>query len=149
MPYDISQYSPTYGGVINSSGNVVNVADSIDANGFVRTAVSQVQSTATISNGGTTSNVITLTSQILVGLVIPSTYDGGNITLQGCATSNGTFVDIYDSNGNICTITIGGANRIVSLTSIFLQSVANVPYLKLKASNTVAADRNITILQKG
>lgn len=149
MPYDISQYTPTYGGVINSSGNVVNVGDSIDTTNNVKTTSSNTSTSATISSGQTVSGAITISGQSLVGLLIPSTWDGGNITIQGCDTVGGTYVDVYDSGGTIATVTVGGASRIVGLSGSILQSVANVPFLKLKAASVVGANRTIVVLSKG
>ena len=46
MPYNINDYSPTYGGIINSSGNVVNSGDTIDATSNVKVSVGQGQTSA-------------------------------------------------------------------------------------------------------
>lgn len=43
MPYDINSFSPTYGGVINSSGNVVNVGDTIDTANQTKVSVGKGQ----------------------------------------------------------------------------------------------------------
>lgn len=105
--------------------------------------------TAIISNGGTLSPTISLYGNDLVGLMIPASYDGGNITIQGSNAQDGTFVDVYDSNGNIVTATVGGASRIVGITGSFLQAVANIPFIKLKTATAVGADRSIIVLSKG
>lgn len=39
MPYTTGQYNPAFGGLINTSGNVVNVADAYDANGNLKVAI--------------------------------------------------------------------------------------------------------------
>lgn len=109
----------------------------------------EATASVTVSNGGTTSGEYYLNGNMLVGLLIPSTWDGGNITIQGSDVSGGTFVDIYDSVGSIVTVTVGGGSRIVSLTGNPLQAVANVPYIKLKTASAVSADRTIKILAKG
>lgn len=61
MPYDINQFSPGYGGTINSSGNVVNIADTLDeATGqFKPPAMKQFtfQSGATAIGDGTVQDV--------------------------------------------------------------------------------------------
>lgn len=150
MPYDINQFSPGYGGTINSNGDVVNIADSVDATS--KTVKSQPYNTTnsvTISSAGTVSGAITLGGQMLVGLLIPSTWDGGNITIQGCDTLGGTYVDVYDSTGTICTATVGGVSRIVGLSGSMLQAVANIPFIKLKSASAVAANRTIVVLAKG
>lgn len=109
----------------------------------------EATASVTVANGATTSGEYYLNGNMLVGLLIPSTWDGGNITVQGSDVSGGTYVDIYDSVGSIVTVTVGGASRIVSLTGNPLQAVANVPYIKLKTASAVGADRTIKILAKG
>lgn len=115
----------------------------------VANTVQSTTTTVTIATSGTTSGAIALNGNNLVGLLIPSTWDGGNITIQGCDTVSGTYVDVYDSNGSIATVTVGGASRIVGLTGSFMQAVANIPFIKLKTASAVAATRTIVILQKG
>lgn len=105
--------------------------------------------TIVIANGQTTSDFIPLYGNDLVGLQIPASWDGGNITIMGSYANDGTYVDVYDSNGNIVTVTVGGASRIVSLTGTFLQAVANIPFIKLKAASAVGANRTIYITSKG
>lgn len=36
MPYVTAQYNPSYGGMINTAGEVINIADSFDANGNLK-----------------------------------------------------------------------------------------------------------------
>lgn len=149
MPYDITQYNPAYGGTINSSGNVVNVADAINASGQQITTTANTSTSVSIATSGTTSGAITLAGQTLCGLIMPSTWDGGNITIMGCDTSGGTYVDVYDSYGSIVTLTVAGGSRLVGLSGSHLQAVANAPYIKLKAASAVAASRTIVVLTKG
>lgn len=123
----------------------------VDSNTNVKVAnTAQNKSTSvTIATSGTISGAITLNGNNLVGLLIPSTWDGGNITIMGCDTVGGTYVDIYDSNGNIATVTVGGVSRIVGLTGSIMQAVANVPFIQLKSASAVAATRSIVVLAKG
>lgn len=122
----------------------------VDANKNLKVATTAQSTsfTATIATSGTVSDAITLLGNNLVGLIMPSTWDGGNITIQACDTSGGTYVDVYDSNGNIATIT-GGASRMIGLTGSIMQAVANAPYIKLKCATAVAASRSIVVLSKG
>lgn len=39
MPYTTSQFSPAYGGLINSAGDVINTADAYDANNNLKVAI--------------------------------------------------------------------------------------------------------------
>ena len=106
-------------------------------------------SSVTISSGSTVSTQFNLDGNLLCGFVIPSGYDGGNITIQASDADGGTFYDIYDSNGTAVIVTIGGDNRIVNLVGNSLQAVASAPYIKLKSASTVGANRTIKVLAKG
>lgn len=76
MPYDISQFSPAYGGTINSSGNVVNVADLIDETtglmkpGSMKAMTFQTGATA-IGNG--TANDVSGYATLSIDVVISGT----------------------------------------------------------------------------
>jgi hypothetical protein len=116
-------------------------------------AIQNLQGTTTasvtISNGGTISGEVNKADNNLFGFVIPSTWDGGNITIQGCEVSGGTFLDVYDSYGNLITVTVAGSSRIIALTNNHLQAIAAIPYIKLKSASSVSADRIIKIIVKG
>lgn len=98
MPYDINQFSPGYGGTINSSGNVVNIADTLDeATGqFKPPAMKQFtfQSGATAIGNGTVADVsgyATLMLQVTISttatVVFEASLDGIN---YGGVSSNST-----------------------------------------------------------
>lgn len=106
-------------------------------------------SSVTVSSGSTVSTQFALEGNLLCGFVIPTGYDGGNITVQGSDASGGTFYDIYDSNGTVVTATVAGDSRIVNLVGNSLQAVASVPYIKIKTASAVGADRVIKVLAKG
>lgn len=105
-------------------------------------------SSVVIANGGTISGSYHLDGNLIFGLIIPTGWDGGNITIQGSDSESGTYYDVYDSNGAIVTATVA-ADRLVSLVGNHLQAVANIPYIKLKSASSVGADRTIKILAKG
>jgi hypothetical protein len=103
---------------------------------------------ATVANGGTTSDSIFMNGYLIGGIEVPSTWDGGNITIQVATSSGGTFYDAYDSTGNIVTVTVG-TSRYIGITGSFLQAVASAPYIRLKSASAVGADRTLNIAVKG
>lgn len=103
----------------------------------------------TILNGATTSEGIVMNGYMLGGLIIPTIWDGGNITIQVSDSLAGTYVDAYDSQGNIVTLTVSGGSRYIGITGTFLQAIASAPFIKLKSASSVAADRVITVAVKG
>ena len=100
MPYDISTYSPTFGGVINSSGNVVNVGDTVDGSGNVKVAV----------QGGITVN----TGDIEIGAV--ELKDGTTDTRAVVDSTYGLGVDVKRITGTVTTSISGTPNVTVTPT---------------------------------
>lgn len=83
MPYDINQFSPGYGGTINSSGNVVNIADTLDESTgqFKPPAMKQLtlQSGATAIGNGTPADIsgyATLIIQVTISAVATVAFEG-------------------------------------------------------------------------
>lgn len=105
--------------------------------------------TITIMNAGTVSGSVDLGDKQLVALSIPTSWDGGNLTLQASDTAGGTYLPVYDSSGAQVTIVVGGASRIVSLIGTQLQAVCSLRYVKVVAASAVAADRAIVVISKG
>lgn len=103
----------------------------------------------TLASGSTTSTVIGLSSTLITGFQFPSGYDGGNITFVGSDAEDGTFTSVYDSNGTEVSAAVSTGSIIVSLVGNALQGLANVPYIKIKTSNAVGADRTIKVMSKG
>ena len=100
MPYDTSAYSPTFGGVINSSGNVVNVGDTLDGSGNVKVAV----------QGGITVN----TGDIEIGAV--ELKDGTTDTRAVVDSTYGLAVDVKRINGTVTTSISGTPSVTVTPT---------------------------------
>lgn len=105
--------------------------------------------TLTIKSGQNVSDYADIGRCTMAAIVIPAGYAEGNITLQACDTSNGTYMDVYDSSGTIVTITAAGASRVISLTGTQFQAIAPLSFIKLKSATNAAADRAIPVLAKG
>ncbi|ANY67311.1 hypothetical protein BBD42_13125 [Paenibacillus sp. BIHB 4019] len=101
------------------------------------------------SGANTTSSYADIKNASLISFRIPAGYDGGAITIQASDIESGTFVDVYDSAGNLLTVPVGGADRVVSLTGAFLQAVSSLRFIKLKCASNVGANREIVLIGKG
>lgn len=85
--------------------------------------------TATVASGGTTSSEVDLgKGQQLVGIYVPSTFDGTTITLTAAPTAGGTHVAVQDGYGNAFTLTTT-ASRYVPIPNLAI--TAGVQYIKL------------------
>ncbi len=84
--------------------------------------------TATVASSGTTSEAIDLAGTDLVGIFVPSTFDGTTITLQASTAIDGTFVEVQDGEGSALTITTA-ASKFAPIPN--LATIAGIRYLKL------------------
>lgn len=90
--------------------------------------------TATVAVNGTTTDEIDLgRGQQLVGIFIPSTFDGTTLTITAAPESGGTFVTVQDGYGSTLTLTTT-ASRFVPIANISL--VAGLRYIKLVCGST-------------
>lgn len=88
--------------------------------------------TATVSASGTTTESIDLSGTKLIGIVVPSTFDGTEITLQG-SVDNSSFFDVYDAFGTEVAITTSASRLVVFTSNDFI----GLPqYIKLVCTST-------------
>lgn len=101
--------------------------------------------TATIASGGTTSGAVDLSGCTLVGLFIPSTFDGTTITITASTTLGGTYVTVQDGDGSSSAFTITTtASRYVPLDNLAIP--AGLVFIKLVAgSSQTTTDTVITL----
>lgn len=135
MPYDISQFSPGYGGTINSSGNVVNIADTLDeATGqFKPPAMKQYtfQSGATAVSDGTVADVSGYTS-LRVYVTIGSTSN----TVTGQGSDDGIT---YFTQVPITSSTSG-----ISASGTYIYNVSGFKFFRLRVSTYVSSSVTVT-----
>jgi hypothetical protein len=103
--------------------------------------------TWTIAQGATTSDAVDLADRVFAVLMLPSGYDGGNITLQVATTLTGTYADLYTVGGTPCVGTVVGTN--IAITGETLQALAGCRFVRLKCASAVAAQRSIVGVVKG
>lgn len=94
--------------------------------------------TATIADGGTTSEEIDLGGTQLVGIFVPSGFDGTTITLTAAPTKGGTHVAVQDGDGSSSSFTITtAASRYVPIAKLSI--VAGLRYVKFVAGTQTGA----------
>lgn len=98
----------------------------------------------TIANGVQVSSVIDQSSMTLIGVKVPSAFTGTTITFQMCDTSGGTYVDVYNSAGQV-SYTVA-PSRYVAINPADLQGCA---FLKIKSGTAEGAARTLTCSMKG
>lgn len=71
-----------------------------------------VNMTITTGEATTPTDGVDLIGMSLVGVFIPSTFDGTAITLTACNTQGGTYLPVYDKAGNAYTITTAASRYV-------------------------------------
>lgn len=137
MPYDINLFNPSYGGVINSSGNVVNVADTLDeATGqFKPPALKSytMQNAAGAIGAGTPANIKGY-SVLSIRVVITGT---ATVTFE--ASTDGTnYNSIY---GNTLS---GAVQNTTSSTGDFRFNIAGFEYFQARISSWTSGTVTVT-----
>lgn len=84
--------------------------------------------TCTVTSGNTTSGEVDLAGCQLVGIYVPSTFDGTSITLTAAPTAGGTHVTVQDGYGSTYTITTT-ASRYVPIPNLAI--TAGIVFLKM------------------
>ena len=111
--------------------------------------------TATIANGQSLSGEIDLAGYQMLAIRIPAAWDTANITFLGAraTTANGgTYVPVYDDAGLEVTVTVGGADRMITL-DINALKLASLQYIKLRSGTSgtpvnQTADRTLYLIGK-
>lgn len=103
--------------------------------------------TATIADSGTTSTEIDTEGYPVTGLILDSSFDGVALAIHASDVTGGTFVAIYDSDGNAISMVVA-ASHAIGLTGVDAQAVSAFRYLKFVADAQTGATV-ITVLSKG
>jgi hypothetical protein len=97
--------------------------------------------TITVASGGTTSAAFGVGDYIIAGLQTPSALTSTAITFTGSTEPSGTFVPVYDSDGNQVSLSVS-TSRGVGLSGSESDAVAAWPWLKLVCGSTELGDRS-------
>jgi len=88
-----------------------------------------------------TSEAVEAGGRELIGVVIPSDWDGGNLTFYGSVDGAATYQLITKEEGTSVLVTVTASRA--QMLSQTLPHIAGFEKIKLEASGTVAADRTV------
>lgn len=129
------------------------IIESADANDsayydVVRIVDYRTTTTATIASGGSLSGAIDLGNNVLCAIIMPSSWNTANITMQ--ASADGTnYFNVYDKDGTEYTIVAAASRYIV----VPVTQVAPIRYIKLRSGTSGTAvtqsnSRAITVVMR-
>lgn len=100
-----------------------------------------------IADSTTVSNSIDLENKTLVGIVVPSTFDGTTITFQ-VSHDDVTYQALYDDGGTAVSVTTA-ASRSVGMTAAKAEALAPWRYIKLVAGTVqTTTDTELLVVTK-
>lgn len=102
---------------------------------------------ATIASGGTTTDVIPLLGGVAAGIITPAALTSVTFTFTVCDTATGTFVPLYDSAGNLVSITVT-TSRAYGITGAEADALAPWAFIKIVGNAAEAAARTIVVVKK-
>lgn len=98
--------------------------------------------TATIANGQTTSDVINLSSCVLVGVYLPAVFTGVALTFLACNTAGGTFVSVRDGAGAAISKVVAQAQYITLDQNQF----RGINFLKIVSGSAEGGERLVVLM---
>ena len=102
----------------------------------------------TMASGARVTEAIRIGDAVLVGFSTPAALTNTSFTFKVCTTKDGTFLDLYDSAGNIVSITVT-TSRAYTLTANEADAIAPWGYLQFYgAVQNEAAARTIITTKK-
>lgn len=100
---------------------------------------------AAIANGGTTSQALLVAGGVITGIITPSALTSTAITFTACDTATGTFVPVYDSDGNQVSLAVA-VSRAIGLSGSEADALAPWPFIKLVCGSAEGGARTITVV---
>ena len=100
---------------------------------------------ATVLNTATLSNALLIDGVLVVGLVAPSAWDGGNVSFEG--SIDGTnYYTVLDQGGSAVLVTVT-ADRIHTFDGATISKFMGLTHVKcVAAASAVGADRTIDLI---
>ena len=96
--------------------------------------------TVTIANGATQSDSIDLDGLCLVGVFVPSGFDGTTLTFQ-TSLDDSTYVDVQDGAGNAYSVTVAASKYV----PVDPTKMVGVRYLKITSGTTQSPAATLTL----
>jgi hypothetical protein len=103
--------------------------------------------TISIASGQTTSAEEDIQDYMVAGLITPSALTSTTITFQASNASGGTFVDVYDSDGNQVSLAVA-ASRAIGLSGAEADALAPFKWIKVVCGSAEGAARTIQLILK-
>jgi hypothetical protein len=102
--------------------------------------------TVDIETSTTVSSAIDLHGATLVGIFLPSTFNGTALTLQASSTIDGAYVAVEDGAGSPANITLTAtaASKYIAISAAIQDQLRGVRFLKIVTS-TAQADTDTVI----
>lgn len=99
---------------------------------------------AVIANGAQLSGAIPTGGFALEGIFVPSSFTGVALTFQASTTLGGTYVDVYNSAGQVSYT--AAPSRYIAIDAKDFQGIA---FLKIKSGSAEGAARTLICSLKG
>jgi len=106
-----------------------------------------VYTTLTIANGAQKTEAFNLRDYVLAGIIFTGAFTGTLMTLEVSDAIGGTYLPLYDSDGNQITLQIA-PSRGVGITAAEADALAPFEFVKLYASSVQAAERTLILVKK-
>ena len=103
--------------------------------------------TATIASGATTSDAISMLDSAMTGVISPAALTGTAFTFTACNAVDGTYVPVYDTEGNPVSITVT-TSRAYGLSGSEADALAPWPFVKIVSGSAEGGDRSIIVCTK-
>lgn len=112
--------------------------------------ITMVSKQAFIAEGQSLSAAIDLTGLDVATFVMPNTWNAANLTFQAASTKDGTYFDVYDSDGAELTVS-AAASRSITLERTKEESLKHFDFIKVRSGTsgtpvTQNGDRPIVLL---
>lgn len=95
----------------------------------------------TILSGQTESDALDTNGTSLVGYVLPAAFTGTAITFKVCDTLDGTYLDLYNTDGTLISHTVAQGTAV----AISPLDFAAFRFVKFVSGSSEGADRVINI----
>lgn len=104
--------------------------------------------TITIADSTTVSEAKDLQGTTVVGIFLPSTFDGTALTFQASSTIDGTYVAVEDGAGTPATITLtaSAASKYIALSAAIQDQLRGLRFIKVVTSSAQTTTNTILTL---
>ncbi len=82
--------------------------------------------TIDISVSTTISDIVDVGAGEIVGLIMPSVLQTGNITFQAAQKGSSTFLEVRDADNNVVTVTSAAASKFYTISFIGIKGLGRI-----------------------